>query len=111
MIIKSSNSPSTAIIVTDASIKNDIATSILHMYTFNNPIAKTIHYVVYITSTEAELFAIRCGINQVSNHNGISKIIIVTNSIYAAKKIFDPSIHLFQVYSVAILAELRKFFL
>ena len=28
-----------------------------------------------------------------------------------AKKIFDPFLHLFQVYSVAILTELRKFFL
>ena len=63
MIIKSSNSPSTVIIVTDASIKNNIVTSILYMHTYNNPIAKTIHYAVHITSIKAELFAIRCSIN------------------------------------------------
>ena len=95
MIIESSNSPSTVIIVTDASIKNDIAISILHMHTHNNPITKTIHHAVHITSTEAELFAIRCGINQASNCDGIFKIIIVTDSIHVAKKIFDPSLHSF----------------
>jgi len=106
MVIELSNSPSTAIVVTDANIKNDIATSISHMHTHNNPITETIYYVVHVTSTEAELFAIRCGINQVSNCDGISKIIIITNSIYVARKIFDPSSHPFQVHFVAILSKL-----
>ena len=105
MIIELSNSPFTTIVVIDTSIKNNIATSISHMYTYNNPISKTVHHVVHITSTEAELFAIRCGINQASNHDSISKIIIVTNSIHVAKKIFDFSLHPFQVYLVAIFAE------
>ena len=74
-------------------------------------LAKTVHHVVHITSTEAELFTMRCGINQASNHNNISKIIIVTDSIHVARKIFDLSSYLFQVRSVAILAELRWFFL
>ena len=81
------------------------------MHIYNNSIAKTVYYVIYVTSTKAELFAIRCGINQASNHNGISKIIVITNSIHAAKKIFNPSLHSFQVHSVAILTELWKFFL
>jgi len=58
-----------------------------------------------------KLFAIRCGINQASNQDGISKIIIITDFIHMAKKIFDSSLHLFQVHLVVILAELRKFFL
>ena len=81
------------------------------MHTYNNPTTKTVHHVVHITSTEVELFAIRCSINQASNCDSISKIIIITNSIYAAKKIFDPSLYPFQVHSVAILTELWKFFL
>ena len=111
MIIRTLNFSSTAIIVTDTSIKNNIATSILHIHIFNNPITKTVHHIAYVTSTEAELFTIRYSINQALNQDGISKIIIVTNSIHMAKKIFDPSLHSFQVYSVAILAELWKFFL
>jgi len=64
MIIESSDFLSTAIIVTDTSIKNDIVISISHMHIYNN-------------------------------HDGISKIIIVTNSIHMAKKIFDLSLHPF----------------
>ena len=111
MVIKSSNSPFTAIVVTDTSIKNNITTSISHMHTHNNPITKTIHHVVHITSTEVELFAIRYSINQASNCDGIFKIIIVTNSIHAAKKTFDPFLHFLQVHSVAILSKLQKIFL
>jgi len=112
MIIKALSSSFTTIVVTDVSIKNNIATSILHIYTYDNPITKTVHYAVHVTSTEAELFTMRCGINQVSqNNNDISKIIIVTNSIHTARKIFDPSSHSFQIHSVVILAELRQFFL
>jgi len=58
-VIEASNSPSTTIVVTDTSIKNNVVTLVLHIHTYNNPIAKTIHYVVHITSTEAKLFAIR----------------------------------------------------
>jgi len=89
MVIESSDSLSTAIVVTDASIKNDIAISILHMHTFNSPLIKTLHHTVFVTSTEAELFAIRCSINQAANQEDISKIIVITDSIHGAKKIFD----------------------
>ena len=63
MIIESSNSSFTAIVVMDVSVKNDIATSISHMHTYNNPITKTLHHAVHVTSTEVELFTIRCDIN------------------------------------------------
>ena len=61
--------------------------------------------------TEAELFAIRCGINQAVNLLEISKIIIIMDSIHVARFIFDFSIYFFQVHSTAIFKELRKFFL
>ena len=52
------------IIVSDMSIKNNIVTLIAHIYSYNLPVIKMIHYATNIISTEAELFAIRCGINQ-----------------------------------------------
>ena len=61
--IKFSNSSSSALVITDASIKNNIATSISHVHIHNRLITKTLHHTVNITSTEAELFAIRCSIN------------------------------------------------
>jgi len=86
LAIESSNNPSHALVITDASIKNNIAMSISHMYIYNKPITKTLHHMVNVSSTEAKLFAIRCGINQSTNSSGISKIIVVTNSIHIMKK-------------------------
>ena len=50
-------------VITDASIKNNIAILILHIHIHNKPITKILHHVVNIMSTEAKLFTIRCGIN------------------------------------------------
>ena len=108
--IESSLSQSIAIVAIDASIKNDIATSILHMHISNHLLTKILHHTTFVTSSEAELFAIRCDINQVSSKENISKIIVVTDSIRVAKKIFDPSSHLLQIHAVAILEELCQFF-
>ena len=110
MTLQLSSSPYMVIIVTDASIKKDIATSISHMYICNHPLTKTVHHAVYIMSTEAEIFAIRCGINQVYSKKNISKIVIITNSIHATKKIFDSKSHSYQLHTTAILQELHWFF-
>ena len=63
------------------------------MHTYNRPIIKMIHHAVHVTSTEAELFAIRCGINQALNLDNVSKVIVIMDSIHAARKIFEPSIY------------------
>ena len=93
MVIESSSFPSTAIVVTNTSIKNNTATFISHTHTHNYLIAKTVYHAVHVTSSEAKLFAIRCGINQASNQDGISNIIVITDSIHVAKKIFNSSSH------------------
>lgn len=80
-----------------------LATSILHVHLANHPMIKTVHHVMFITSTEAKLFVIRCSINQACNKENISKIIIITNSIYAAKKIFNTTSHSYQIHTAAIL--------
>jgi len=110
IVLKSSSSPSVAIIASDASIKNNVATSITYIHTYKKPLTKTVYHVVLITSTKAELFAIRCGINQAMNLNNIAKIIVVTNSIHVARKIFDSSVYPYQIQSAAILYKLHNFF-
>ena len=110
MVFHLSSSPSTALFVTDASIKNNIATSISHIHSANGPLIKIVHHAAFITSTEAELFAIRCGINQACIKENVSKIIIVTDSIHATKKIFDSKSHPYQFHTTAILSELCRFF-
>jgi len=109
-LVLSNSSPSSAIVVTDASIKDNIATSIAHVHQANSPLTKTIHHAVFITSTEAELFTMRCSINQACCKDNISKIVIITDSIHSAKHIFDSSVHPLQLQSAAILSELRLFF-
>ena len=111
IVLQCSSEPHTALVITDASIKNDIATSISHIHSFNRPLVKTVHHTSFVTSTEAELFTIRCGINQACSINNVSKIIIVTDSIHVAKRTFDCNSHPYQIYSAAILSELRSFFL
>jgi len=111
MVLCNSSSPHSALVITDASIKNDITTSISHIYSANQPLIKTVHHASFVTTMEAELFAIRCGINQACSINNVSKIIIVTDSIHAAKKIFNSDAHPFQIHTAAILNELRKFFI
>jgi len=68
----------TVIVIFNISIKNNITTSILHICNDQNIIAKTIHYAMNITSTEAELFAIRCGINQAIQVPKVEQIIVTT---------------------------------
>ena len=111
MVLRNSSIPNTALVITNTSIKKDIATSIAHIHAANCPLIKTVHHASFVTSSEAELFAIRCGINQACSLNNVSKIIIVTDSIHMAKKIFDPSSHPFQIHSAAILNNLRNFFI
>ena len=76
---------------------------IAYVYVQNKQVIKTIYHIVNITTTEAKLFAIRCGINQATNLQGISKIVIITDSIHSAKKIFDYSLYFFQIHMAAIL--------
>jgi len=107
VVIELSLLQSIAIVAMDASIKNDIATFISHTHILNHPLIKTLHHVAFVTSPEAELFAIRCGINQALSKENISKIIVFT---YVAKKIFDSLSHSLQIHAVAILNELWQYF-
>ena len=104
-----SNSNS-VIVVSNASIRNYITTSITHIYSFSSPIKKTLHYTIDITSTEAELFAIRCRINQAVQIDDSSCIIVITGVLHVVQKIFDSSIHPYHLQSIAISKDLRSFF-
>ena len=59
-----SSNPEYILVIADASIKNNVNTSILHICFSCNILAKTIHHITDITSTKAKLFSIRYGINQ-----------------------------------------------
>ena len=110
MVLSNSSSPQSVLVIMDASIKYDIATSISHVHIVNHPLIKTVHHASFVTSTKAELFAIRCSINQACSIDSVSKIIVVTDSIHATKKIFNSESHPYQLHSAAILSELQRYF-
>ena len=103
--IKLSNSK-TIIVMSDTSIKNNITTSIVYIHLHSNLIKKTSHHTINITFMEAKLFVIRCSINQAIQFPNISCIIIITDSIYVAQKIFNSSIYPYQRQFIAIFKDL-----
>ena len=111
IVFRVSSNPSSSIVISDASIKNYIAMSISYIYLHDKPVIKMIHKAVNVTTTEAELFAIQCGINQAVGITNINHIVVITDSLYAAKRTFDSLSHLFQIHSTAICYKLRDFFL
>ena len=92
-----SSDSKTAVVISDASIKNQVTTSIAHIYTHNSPVIKIIHYTINVTLTEAKLFIIRCSINQAIYLSNINQIIIIMDSIHTAKRIFDLFNYLYQI--------------
>ena len=110
MMLHSSSSPHTAIIVTNTSVKNDIATLVSHIHIHDHPLIKIVHHIAFVTSTEVELFAMRCSISQACSKENISKIIVIANSIHVAKKIFDDKTYSYQIYTTAILSKFWQFF-
>ena len=69
-----------------------------------------IHHAINITLTEAKLFAIRCRINQAVQIKNFFYIIVITDTLYAAQKIFDSLIHPYHLQLIAISKDLRLFF-
>ena len=111
LAIEFSNTPNNTLVVTDASIKNNVAVSIVYIHVHDKLLIKTLHYAINVTSSKAEFFAIKCSINQAIISHEISKIIVVMNSsIHVAKKIFDLSLHMLQKQVAFILKDLRGFF-
>ena len=110
-MISSSLDSSHALVVTDASIKNNVITSITHIHIHNKNVTKIIHYAINVLTTEAELFTIRCGINKATNIPGISKIIVITNLLHAVQRIFDSLLHPYQIHVASISNKLRRFFI
>ena len=98
------------LVVTDASIKNNVTTSISYILSSWSVLKKTIHHVVNVTSIEVEMFSIRCGINQAVDFPNIKKIIVITNTIHSARCIFDLLTYLYQLQSITVSLDLRTFF-
>ena len=109
-MLRASSDPFSTIVMSDASIKNQVTTSISHIHSFDKPVVKTLYRAINITTAEAELFTIQCSINQVIANHNIKNIIVITDSLYITRRIFSSSTHPYQIHSTAISMELREFF-
>ena len=100
----------TVIVILDTSIKNSVATSILHVFPGGNFLAKIIYHTINVTSTKAKLFAIRYSINQAVQVLNPTHIIVITNTIHSARRIFNSLFHSYQLQLITISQDLRIFF-
>lgn len=100
----------TAVVIADVSIKNNTVTAVSHTLSKYRDIIRIVYHVFNVITTEAKLFTIRSGINQACQISDVKKVHIITNSIYAAKHIFDFSVHLYQTQSITAAQDLRIFF-
>jgi len=89
IMFNTSTNPKSTVIISNASIKNSITTSVSYIHIYNSPVIKTIHHATNIISTKAELFAIRCGLNQAICLLNIKQIIVITNFIHVTIRIFN----------------------
>jgi len=85
----------TILVVSNTSIKNSIITSISHIHSSQNILAKIIYHIINITFTKIELFLIRCRINQAVQILNVKNIIIITDAIHTIRQILDLSFHLY----------------
>ena len=90
------------LIISDISIKNNIATLISHICREQEITTKTVYHAMNVTFTKAELFAIRYSINYATQIQDIAYIIIIMDATLATKCIFDMTIHSYQLYSITI---------
>lgn len=77
--------PNSVIVIVDANIKNKVTSSISYVHSNLDFVIKTVHHTINITTIKTELFAIRCGINQVIQISDTFYIIIITNAIYLTR--------------------------
>jgi len=111
LTIKLLRTPTLTLVITDTSIKNNIAVSITHIHIYDHLIIKMLYHAMNMMSIKAKLFTIRCSINQTINTNNILKINVITDSLYSAKKIFDLFLHSYQSHSNFVFKELCNFFI
>lgn len=89
--------PKSVIVISNASIKNKVATSISYTYYYPNEIKKTIHHTVNIISIKAELFAIRCEINQAIYISVNQTIYILDASILLSLPALSIQLYIFLI--------------
>ena len=64
IIHDSSSDSHSTVVIANTSVKINIASSISHIISNCRNLSKKVHHIINVTTTEVELFAIRCSISQ-----------------------------------------------
>ena len=112
LCLEASSSPSTLMVVTDASVipsRCMQAVSAAYIWNLGQQVSSSKAPAGKTTAPDAELFAIRLGIAKATSM-AIERIILITNSLESARQAVDPSVHPGQAHSLAVCSVLRSFF-
>ena len=112
LCLEVSSSPSTLVVVTDASVipsRHMQAVSAAHIWNLGQQVLSSKTPASRITAPDAELFAIRLGIDKATSM-AIECIILITDSLGSARRAVDPFVHPRQAYSLTVCSVLRLFF-
>ena len=103
------NHNSTAVI-TDGSVKKSHVTiAVVHVWADNSVIKQLQVYSVNVTSIEVELMAIRTGLIPTMEIDNIHNIIVITNSIAAARKILESKVNPLQNMYISLASTAKTF--
>jgi len=109
---EASSDPSTLVVATDASMippRNMQTVSVVHFWRLGEWVSSSKAPIGRATALDAELFAIRLGIVKATSFD-VKRIVIITDSLTAARRAVDASVHSGQAHSLAIVQALRGFF-
>jgi len=107
---EASSDPSTLVVATDASVipsRNMQAVLVAHFWRLGEQMSSSKAPTGQATALDAELFAIRL---VKATSFDVKHIVIITDSLTAARRVVDASIYSGQAHSLAIVQALRGFF-
>ena len=112
LYLEASSSPSTLMVVTDASVipsRCIQAVSTAYIWNLGQQVSSSKALASRTTVPDAELFAIRLGIAKATSM-AIEHIILITDSLGSARQGVDFSVYSRQAYYLAVCSILRLFF-
>ena len=104
------SSYSTTVIADGGVKKSHVATAVTHIWSDNSIIQRLQVNSINITSVEAELMAICLGLIPAMDKENIHDIIVITDSITVAKKIFESRSNPLQNVYILVISVVNSFF-
>lgn len=102
-------SSSSICIIADGGVKKDTTSAIAHIWNLNKVVKRVALHATKVTSNEAEIMAIRLGLNYAFSCEHTKHITVITDSIHGARKIIDMTNHSYSLITAPISKDTHKF--